>query len=203
MQLQHSVLLFAAATSFLACTQSAQAVSLRTGKATDDSVCDMGHDTIGFLGGSVLIPSSATPKDQVDAYFRLGATFVALKCADGQLLILQGLSSSSIASPALQQIASSACPVAAISRSEVSVPVVGRALPGFELRCVISKREELAAKLAELERADPMESLKARLAAAARDPGSAARASGSSAEQSKDCGQVTLASLLQGGGCKR
>lgn len=203
MRFQRSMLMFAAATCLFAWTESAQAVSLRPGKATDDSVCDLGHDTIGFLGGSVLIPSSATPKDQVDGYFRLGATFVALKCADGQLLILQGLSSSSIASPALQQIASSACPVAAISRSEVSVPVVGRALPGFELRCVISKREELAAKLAELERADPMESLKARLAAAAGDPGSTARASGSSAEQKKDCGQVTLSSLVQGGGCKR
>jgi hypothetical protein len=203
MQLQRSVLMFAAATNFLVCADSAQAVSLRPGKATDDSVCDLSHDTIGFLGGSVLIPSSATPKDQVDGYFRLGATFVALKCADGQLLILQGLSSSSIASPALQQIASSACPVAAISRSEASVPVVGRALPGFELRCVISKRDELAKKLAELERADPMESLKARLAAAARDPGSTTRASGSSAEQQKDCGQVTLSSLLQGGGCKK
>lgn len=68
---------------------------------------------------------------------------------------------------------------------------------------MISKREELAAKLAELERADPMESLKARLAAAARDPGSTARASGSSAEQKKDCGQVNLSFLLQGGGCKK
>jgi hypothetical protein len=203
MQLNRAVLLFAAAASLLACTQSAQAVSLRPGKATDDSVCDLGHDTIGFLGGSVLIPSAAAPRDQVDGYFRLGATFVALKCTDGQLLILQGLSSSSIASPALEQIASSACPVAAISRSEVSVPVVGRALPGFELRCVISKREKLAAKLAELERADPMESLKARLAAAARDPGSTARASGSSAEQKKDCSQVTLSSVLLGGGCKK
>lgn len=203
MRFQRSMLMFAAATCLFVWTESAQAVSLRPGKATDDSVCDLGHDTIGFLGGSVLIPSSATPKDQVDGYFRLGATFVALKCADGQLLILQGLSSSSIASPALHQIASSACPVAAIARSDVSVPVVGRALPGFELRCLISKREELAAKLAELERADPMESLKARLAAAARDPGSTARASGSSAEQKKDCGQVTLASVLQGGGCKR
>ena len=203
MQVQHSALVFAAVTSFFACTESAQAVSLRTGKATDDSVCDLGHDTIGFLGGSMLIPSSATPKDQVDGYFRLGATFVALKCGNGQMLILQGLAGSSSASPALQQIASSACPVASISRSEVSVPVVGRALPGFELRCVISKREELAAKLAELERTDPRESLKARLAAAARDPGSTPRASGSSSEQKKDCGQVTLGTVLQGGGCKK
>lgn len=203
MQLQRSVLMFAAVAGFLVCTQSAHGVSLRPGKATDATVCDLGHDTIGYLGGSVLIPSSATPQDQIDGYFRLGATFVTLKCVDGQLLILQGLSSSSIASPALQQIASSACPVAAITRNEVSVPVVGRALPGFELRCVISKREELAAKLAELERADPMESLKARLAAAARDPGSNARASGSSAEQKKDCNQVTLATVLQGGGCKK
>ena len=62
---------------------TAEAVALRPNKATDDSVCDLAHDTIGFLGGSLLIPAGASQSDQVDAYFRLASTFVALKCADG------------------------------------------------------------------------------------------------------------------------
>lgn len=182
---------------------AAQAVSMRPNKATDDTVCDLTHNTTGYLGSVLLIPAGAAPKDQIDAFFRLAASFVASKCSNGQLLILQGLAAVGVDPPSLTQVANSACASAGVKRSEVSVPLAGQAEPGFELRCVISKREELAAKLAELERADPMESLKARLAAAARDPGSTARASGSSAEQKKDCGQVNLASLLQGGGCKR
>ena len=97
----------------------------------------------------------------------------------------------------------SACTVAAVSRTEVSVPfIAGESRPGFELRCVISKREELTAKLAELERADPLDSLKARLQAAARDPSGSGRASAAPSDKNKDCGKMTLASLLQGGGCK-
>jgi hypothetical protein len=182
---------------------TAQAVSMRPNKATDDSVCDLAHNTTGYLGSVLLIPAGAAPKDQIDAFFRLAATFVTSKCSNGQLLILQGLAAVSVDPPSLIQVANSACASARVKRSEVAVPLAGQAEPGFELRCEISKREELAAKLAELERADSMESLKARLATAARDPGSTARASGSSTEQKKDCGQVTLASLLQGGGCKK
>lgn len=182
---------------------TAQAVSMRPSKATDDSVCDLSHNTTGYLGSGLLVPATAAPKDQIDAFFRLAASFVASKCSNGQTLILQGLAAVSVDLPSLTQVANSACGAATVKRSEVSVPLAGQAEPGFELRCVISKREELAAKLAELERVDPMESLKARLAAAARDPGSNARASGSSAEQKKDCNQVTLATVLQGGGCKK
>ena len=133
----------------------------------------------------------------------LAATFVATKCANGQLLILQGSSSVGVDRPSLTEVANAACTVAAVSRTEVSVPfIAGESRPGFELRCVISKREDLAAKLAELERADPLDSLKARLQAAARDPSGSGRASAAPSDKNKDCGKMTLASLLQGGGCK-
>jgi hypothetical protein len=194
------------ALSFALCLglqMTAEAVSLRPGKSTDDSVCDLAPNTTGFLGGTVLIPAAAAPKDQSDAYFRLGAQFVALRCTNGQLLIVQAMSDMPAAISSLTQLANSSCTAASVARTEVLVPFMGGSEPGFELRCVISKREELAAKLVDLERADPMESLKARLAAAARDPSSSTRATGSTADQKRDCGQVTLASLLQGGGCKK
>ena len=200
----HRLLISACAAALLTTlNDTAEAVALRPNKATDDTVCDLSHNTNAFLGGSVLIPGDAPYKDQFDAFFRLAATFVATKCANGQLLILQGSSSVSVDKPTLTEVANAACTVAAVSRMEVSVPfIAGESRPGFELRCVISKREELAVKLAELERADPLDSLKARLQAAARDPSGSGRASAAPSDKNKDCGKMTLASLLQGGGCK-
>lgn len=179
-----------------------EAVSLRPNKATDDTVCDLTHDTIGYLGGSMLVPAAASQKDQLDAYFRLAATFVSSKCANGQLLILQGASSSAIDSTSLPQVSNASCAAATVSRAEVSIPFMGRSEPGFELRCVISKRDELTATLASLERSDPMAALKARLQAAARDPNAQSPASRASLEPKKDCGKMTLGSLIQGGSCK-
>jgi hypothetical protein len=200
----HRLLISACAAALLTTlNDTVEAVALRPNKATDDTVCDLSHNTNAFLAGLVLISGDAPYKDQFDAFFRLAATFVATKCANGQMLILQGSSTVSVDKPTLTEVANSACTVAGVARTEVSVPfIAGESRPGFELRCVISKRDELAAKLVDLERTDPMDSLKARLAAAARDPSSSARATGST-DQKRDCSQVTLATLLQGGGCKK
>jgi len=201
----HRLLISACAAALLTTlNDTAEGVALRPNKATDDSVCDLSHNTNGFIGGSVLIPVAASYKDKLDAYFRLAATFVATKCANGQLLVLQGSSSVGVDRPSLTEVANAACTVAAVTRTEVSVASItpGESEPAFELRCVISKREELAAKLAELERADPLDSLKGRLQAAARDPSGSGRASAAPSDKNKDCDKMTLASLLQGGGCK-
>jgi hypothetical protein len=199
----HRLLISAFAAALLTMLiDAAGAVALRPDKATDDSVCDLAPNTTAFLGGTVLIPAAATPKDQADAYFRLGAQFVALKCANGQLLVLQAMSDMPSATSALTQLANASCTAASVARNEVAVPFMGGSEPGFELRCVISKHADLAARLAALERTDPMDALKARLAAAARDPSASPRATGAT-EQKRDCGQVTLATLLQGRGCKK
>jgi hypothetical protein len=203
MQLVHFLVAACGAALTSGLLPTAEAVALRPNKTTDDSVCDLAHDTIGFLGGSMLIPSSASQTDQVDAYFRLASTFVAAKCANGQLLIVQGMSGSSIAPGALQKVASSACAAAAVVRTEITVPLGGRGVPGFELRCVISKRDELAAMLTQVEQADPMSALMARLQAAARDPAGGTPSSHGTAGEGKDCDKFTLASLLQGSACKK
>ena len=183
-------------------SDTAEAVALRPNKATDDTVCDLSPNTSRYFNGSVLIPAGAAPDDQVNAYFRLASGFVTNNCANGQLLILHDMSFLAAATSALTQLANASCTAASVSRTEISVPFMDGTKPGFELRCVISKREELAAKLAELERADPLDSLKARLQAAARDPSQSGRASATPSDKNKDCGKMTLASLLQGGGCK-
>jgi hypothetical protein len=88
-------------------------------------------------------------------------------------------------------------------KGKVTVPLGGRAFPGFELRCVVTKREELAAKLSQIEQADPMSALKARLQSAAGDPAGGTPTSRGSAGESNACDRITLAALLQGGACKK
>ena len=181
----------------------ARAMSLRPGKSTDDSACDLAPKTNQFIDGSVLIPSGASWQDKVDAYFRLAGQFVALKCRDGQLMIVQGFASIPEDSASPTRLANESCLAATVVRTEISIPFMGNTTPGFEVHCMIAKREELGARLAELERTDPMDALKARLLSAARaSPGAPARAASGIAYDKKDCVSMTLASLLQGGGCK-
>lgn len=179
----------------------AESVALRPDKATDDSVCDLGPNTNGYLGRKMLVPAVASPKDQVDAYFRMASSFIATHCKDGQALIVQGSSDVSVDTPSLTQVANSACLVAGVTRSDSAIPAGDRTVPGFELRCTIAKHGELVQKLADLERSDPMDSLKARMVAAVQQAEQSSRTSNSGAAK-KDCGKVTLATLLQGGNCK-
>ena len=111
------------------------------------------------------------------------------------------MSNSGVDANSLSQLANSSCSVSAVSRTEITVSFVGHAQPGFELCCPISKHDELVQKLADLERTEPMDSLKARMyAAVQQEQGSGP--SGTSSQGKKDCSKVTLASLLQGGSCK-
>lgn len=174
------------------------AVSLRPNKATDDTVCDLTHDTIGYLGGLMLIPAVASQQDQLDAYFRLAVTFVSSKCANGQLLIVQGAAGSAIDSTSLPQVLNASCAASTVSRKEVAVPFMGKSEPGFELRCVILKRDELAAKLADLERSDPMASLRARLARSVDEALKADSPRGTNAGGAKDCEKLTFGSVIAG-----
>ena len=181
--------------------QAAQAVALRPNKATDDSVCDLTHDTNYVLGQRTLVPAVASSKDQIDAFFRLAGEFVATKCRNGQVLMLQGSSSSNTDVRSLTAVAEASCAIASIARTETSIPFGDRALPAFDLRCTILKHDELVSRLNELEKTDPMESLKARMfAAVQRAEGSAP--AGPNGVAKKDCGKVTLATLFGGGSCR-
>lgn len=195
-----------AAFSFLAglllvTSLDAQAVALRPTKATDDSVCDLTHNTNYVLGQRTLVPAVASSKDQIDAFFRLAGEFVATKCRNGQVLMLQGSSSSTTDVRSLTAVAEASCAIASITRTETTIPFGDRALPAFDLRCTILKHDELVSRLNELEKTDPMESLKARMfEAVQRAEGSAP--SGPNGVAKKDCGKVTLGTLFGGGSCK-
>lgn len=201
MNITRTVFVTAFALLSLLVSTTSDAVALRPNKATDDSVCDLSHDTNAFLGSTVLVPAVASTKDQIDAFFRLSASFVAAKCSNGQVLILQGVSSINIDAPSLSQVASSSCSVASIVRTEMISSYGGRSKPSFELRCTISKHDELVHKLADLERTDPMESLKARMVAAVRGVEQDTAPNVKPSQDKKDCNKVTLATLLRGGSC--
>lgn len=181
------------------------AVALRPNKATDDSVCDLTHHTNDYLGSKTLIPSVASSNDQIDAYFRLAAHFIASNCRDGQLLLLQGSASSTIDARSLTEVANSSCAVASVGRSEISRQVANWTVPFFDLRCTISKHGVLVRKLEELERADPMESLKTRMVEAVRraeggsSSSSSAAAPKASSQSGRDCSKLSLASILYRG----
>ncbi|TXH55464.1 MAG: hypothetical protein E6Q93_16105 [Burkholderiaceae bacterium] len=179
----------------------ASAVALRLNKATDDSVCDLTHDTNYVLGQRTLVPAVASSKDQIDAFFRLAGEFVATKCRNGQMLMLQGSSSLNTDVRSLTAVAEASCAIASITRTETTIAYGDRALPAFDLRCTILKHDELVSKLNELEKTDPMESLKARMAEAVRKAEGSAP-TGPNAASKKDCGKVTLATILGGGSCK-
>ena len=79
------VLSTAAALTTVVMTTSSFAVSLRPNKATDESVCDLAHDTNLFLGSKVLVPSVATKKDQVDAFSGLPRPLSRASAETGKL----------------------------------------------------------------------------------------------------------------------
>jgi hypothetical protein len=194
-----------AASVTLGATTPAGAVALRPNKSTDDTVCDLTHHTNAYLGSKTLVPSVASSNDQIDAYFRLAAQFITSNCRDGQLLMLQGNASSSIDTRSLNEVASSACTIASVARSDVTLTGGGMTRPGFELRCTIVKHDELVKKLEELERTDPMESLKARMYEAVRraEGGSAAasnaEASKASSQSGRDCSKLSFSSIFYRG----
>lgn len=196
-------ILFALATAISASLLAppASAVALRPNKATDDSVCDLTHDTNYVLGQRTLVPSVASSKDQIDAFFRLAGEFVASKCRNGQMLMLQGSSSNDTDVRSLTALAEASCAIASITRTESTIAYGDRTLPAFDLRCMILKHDELVAKLNAIERADPMDSLKARMFDAVRKAEGSVPSAPSSAAK-KDCGKVTLGTLLGGGSCK-
>jgi hypothetical protein len=185
--------------------ECASAVALRPNKITDGSVCDLGPDTNVVLGKKMLVPYVAAHKDQVDAFFRLGATFVAEHCADGEVLILQGASDIAVDGESLSAVANSACSVADVKRTNSTGTRMGDEYPAFELRCLISKHAALKQRLDQLEQTDPMEALKGRLAAAVTSAERGTTGHGASSPHDKpDCGRITTSTVLVGGspGCK-
>lgn len=193
--------LAAALAALVLASESATAVSLRPNKATDDSVCDLTHDTNAFLTSKVLVPAAADQKDQVEALVRLAGEFVSANCRDGQILLLEGSSEVGADPRSLTEVANMACAVAMIERTEIKRAVGERSKFGFQLRCPISKHERLTKNLADRERTESMPALKARMYSKVQEEHGTSPSGTTQADKDK-CGRMTLSSLLAGGNCK-
>ncbi|WOB11121.1 hypothetical protein [Piscinibacter gummiphilus] len=163
MQTRSSVLLAAAVA--IALPAVSWAVSLRPNKPTDDTICDLGPNTTGNLGSLVFVPGNARVSDQADLLFRVGAGFVSSRCADGQTLVVHGDAARQLDQASLEKIAHSACASSTVVRTSVPFTTnLNRMVPGFELRCPISKQKQLADDLARLNQEESVEALAKRLA---------------------------------------
>jgi hypothetical protein len=152
----------------------------------------------------MLIPYVAARKDQVEAFFRLAATFIVDSCADGQVLILEGDNRINVDGESLSDVASSSCAAADVKRTESTHTSGAHEHSAFELRCPISKQAALKQRLDQLEQTDPMDALKGRLAAAVSAAEHGSSSHGASAPTKPDCGRITLSTVQVGGssGCK-
>lgn len=198
--LSKGVLLLGLIASLCAVSGETAAVALRPGKTTDPSVCDLGPNTTRFLGSQVLVPAVANSPDKIAAYSRLAGAFIVQNCTNSQLLILHGTTDVDSDRSALEEVANSSCRVADVRQTEARASEGPYSYGTFELRCNISKLDELKAKLQTLEVQDPFEALKARLAGSANHP-TTASSRGTSVDK-KGCEKLTLGTLMQGGACE-
>lgn len=122
------------------------------GCVTDDSVCDMGHNTTNFLASRTFVWSENPRK--IEIYTRLSAAQILEHCKEGQQLVLHSDGRLSMDERILSDVAKSFCRVSGISRSPVHAvePISGEATVGVESKCIISKMEEARASYLEREK---------------------------------------------------
>jgi hypothetical protein len=157
----------------VATTHLAQSASLRTDKAPDDSLCDLGPNTTEILGRKILAPTLAedAPTDLwSEAYAQLAVRFVASSCSNGQLLILHTEKVMPLDVAYLPFLASLLCLEKDSAFTEVlsRSGTTGEQQRGFEVRCKISKFDKFKAEIEQLEKRESTESLIRRLQAQAR-----------------------------------
>lgn len=191
--------LVAAFFGLLICALPARPAALAPNKTSDDSVCDLGPNTTELLGRGIWVPTEPAMEVQAEAYVRLASKFIAGNCGQGQLLILHSPDSSRLDASTLPEVANRLCRVADVTR----VPTTSRSRvgdeeeQGFELRCRISKFDAFKTVYEQNEKTEATSDFIARLQKRA-DP---TAVTGPGRVEKKDCGKMTLSSILAGGAC--
>ena len=184
-------------------TSAASAAALQGGKVTDGSVCDLGPDTSALVAQKVLVPAKADVDVQAEAYARLASRFIASECSDGQVLILDSKDSDDVDSKYLPQLANSVCSAAEVVRQATTSRdrIAGVSVVGFELRCRISKFAAYRAQVNAREASDPTDAFVLKMQQDVMVKAGATPAASTSPSK-KDCGKMTLSSILTGGACR-
>lgn len=185
------------------------AAALAQSKVTDDSVCDLSPGTTEELAYRNFISADFPVEQKALGYRRLASNFIAHHCAQGQTLILQSRYSTDLDAHYLSDLAAGLCTVSDVMRADVTSleNFTNKRVVGYELRCRISKLEQFRKQLQVDESAEPTQALIARLRAKPATPRSSAIQDGNSNSEttprSNDCGKLTLAAtMFGGGGCR-
>jgi hypothetical protein len=172
------------------------------GCVTDDSVCDMGRNTTDLLASQTFVWSGNTHK--IEIYARLSSGQILEHCRDGQQLILHSDGQLPMDDRILSDVAKSLCRVSGISRSPAhSVdPMTGKALVGFESKCIISKMEEARASYLEKEKQTSTATLveEGNRNPAANAPERVLDTSNRKSANRPECGRIGFGSLIGLGG---
>lgn len=168
------------------------------GCVTDDSVCDMGRNTTRLLDSQTFIWSENPRKNEI--YTRLSINQVLEHCKEGQQLVLHSDGELSRDDSVLSNVAKTFCLVAGISRSPVHAVdrMTGKALVGFESKCIISKMEEARASYLEKEKQISTATLieEGNRNPAANAPARVLDTSSRTAANRPECNRIGIGSLL-------
>ena len=170
--------------------QNANAVSL-SGKATDDSVCDLSPLTSYRLATKTFVEAGTQHSDQI--YLRLALRFVTRNCKNNQSLILDSEDGDSFDTKYFKEVANNLCVVANVTR----IPTGTAEYPNaFQIKCSIAKIEEAAEWLSSAEKVKSTEAMISEGA-----PKHSQTATSSAGKP--DCSKTTMATIFFGGsGCK-
>ena len=168
------------------------------GCVTDDSVCDMGRNTTRLLDSQTFVWSENPRKNEI--YTRLSINQVLEHCKEGQQLVLHSDGELSRDDSVLSNVAKTFCLVAGISRSPVHAVdrMTGKALVGFESKCIISKMEEARASYLEKEKQISTATLieEGNRNPAANAPARVLDTSSRTAANRPECNRIGIGSLL-------
>lgn len=170
-------------------TSTANAVSL-SGKATDDSVCDLSPLTSYRLGTKTFVEAGTQLSDQI--YTRLALRFITQRCKNNQVLILDSDDGSAFDAKYFREVSNHVCTIADVAR----VPNGTAEYPnGFQIKCRIAKMQEATDWLSSAESAKSTETMIAEGA-----PKHSPAQNRPSQPDSKDCSKINMATVFFGGG---
>ncbi len=176
--------------AFLVVIPSAHSVSL-TGRATDESVCDLSPSTSYNLSKSVLFVEAGT-RDEAEIYTRIALRFITSKCRDGQLLIMHSDFGDFLDDRFFRDVSSQICSAAKVVRESTATT---EAPQSFQVKCPISKMHEASVYLEKVEKGKGTERMIAEGAPIHRQN------SADEGQPKKDCkGKLTFGQVILGMG---
>lgn len=187
-----------------ACVASnVSATALVSGKATDESVCDLSPATTDVLASHRFISADAALDKVAIGYRRLASEFVAGHCVQGQTLILSSRYATQLDGLYLDELAIDLCTAANVTRTEISMiePFTNDKLTGYELRCRISKFDKFSKDLQTEQANESTGSLISRLNSKPSSTEMGTRQQEATGAK-QDCGKLSMSSVTVGGGCR-